>query len=263
MRKYICLLLALLLLVLSGCSAGVEVLTNDKYAILEKDGIYSMKLHDPEAYSGGGSASQNASEAFYVEFSSVGKMKETIEEGSFSKETLEKMQECFSKDQNNNVLICNTNKLYDVTLPQGVTARAIHWFGDSYNFLLGDHGAIDFTNKAWHDEYAKRHDIESGKAKVISVNMLDDRNAKEVIYENLLGQPRSMITYSYTSGNKTISVAEQYNLDESETIPYSIGFWGCCNGAYFTGHMYGLTERPSYEWVTAFGLKPYVETETE
>ena len=253
----------MLLLILSGCSAGVEVLTNDKYAILEKDGIYSMKLHDPEAYYGSQSALQSSSAAFYLEFSSVGKMKEAIEKGSFSKETLEKMQKNFSKDSNNNVLVCNPNKLYDVTLPEGVTARAIHWFGDTYNFLLGTRGALGFTDKEWHDEYAKRHDIEAGKAEVISVNMIPDRNAKEVIFENLMGQPRRMVTYSYKSGNKTISIAEQYNLDESETIPYSVSFWGCCDGAYFTGHIYGLTERPSYDWITSFGLTPYVEAKTE
>lgn len=263
MKRYICLLVALLLLMLGGCSAGVEVLTNDKYAILEKDGTYSIKLHDPESYYGSQSAMQSSSAAFYLEFSSVGKMKEAIEKGSFSKETLEKMLENFSKDSNNNVLICNPNKLYDVTLPEDVTARAIHWFGDTYNFLLGGHGSLVFTDKVWHDEYAKRHDIEAGKAEVISVNMIPDRNAKEVIYVSLMGQPRRMVTYSYTSGTKTITVAERYNLDESETIPNNISFWGCCDGAYFTGYVYELTERPSFEWVTAFGLTPYVETETE
>ena len=60
-----------------------------------------------------------------------------------------------------------------------------------------------------------------------------------------------------------MTIQELYFLNESETIPRSISIWGSTGGTYFTGYMGGFTERPSYEWVTSFGLKPYVETETE
>jgi hypothetical protein len=140
----------------------------------------------------------------------------------------------------------------------------IEWFGDSYVFLIGDNCSVYLTDKSGYEECAKQNDIESGKSKIISVDTIEDRNARVVTYESYLSAtPRKMVTYSITSGGKTITIAERYNLNESDTIPFSINFWGNCDGAYFTGYMYGLTERPSYEWVASFGLKPYVETETE
>ena len=60
-----------------------------------------------------------------------------------------------------------------------------------------------------------------------------------------------------------MTIQELYFLIESETIPKHVSFWGSINGTYFTGSVGGFTERPSYEWVTSFGLTPYVETETE
>lgn len=61
-------------------------------------------------------------------------------------------------------------------------------------------------------------------------------------------------------------VIETY--DSTDDIPTAINFFGKTNGAYFKGLIIEAGEmtihhRPSIEWFQAFGLKPYVETETE
>lgn len=263
MKRYICILLAILLLTLSGCSRGVEVLSNDQYSIMEEDGQHYMKLHKAVSVTSGSTSAGTAQAPYVIKFSSLEEMKNAITEGTFTEEQLAHMQANFPSNKRGNVLLCNVNKLYSATVPAGIDVGPIHWYGDNYKFIISEEANISFCDKEAHDEFAKACDIESGKAKIISVTTIEDRNAKVVTFENLAGAPRKMVTYNHTSGGKTITVAEQYNLDESETVPYSISFWGNCDGAYFTGYMYGFTERPSYEWVTSFGLKPYVETETE
>lgn len=263
MKKLICILLAILLLTLSGCSRGNEVIRNDKYKIVEHKGEYALQLHDPAAYSSPSDSGDVLGNApvHTIVFPSVAKLKEALESGTFSDSSLAHMRSNFAKSRIGGIKICNPFQLYEAVLPEGLSAGGVQWFGDAYVFPLGDHGALRFTDKEGHDDFAKTRDIESGKAKILSVTTTEDRNAKVVAYENLAGAPRKMVTYSHTSGGKTITVAEQYNLDESETVPYRISFWGSCDGAYFTGYMYQLDQRPSYEWVTSFGLKPYTEAE--
>ena len=263
MKKWFCVLLALFLIMLNGCSRGVEVLSNDQYCIMEKDGQYYMELHKPVSSSPGNTLEGTAQAPYIIQFSSLKELKNAITEGKFTEKQLAHMQENFPRNKSGNVLLCNVNKLYNAAVPEGVEVETIHWYGDRYRFVFDKDGWIDFSVREAYDKFALGYDIESGTAKIISVNMISDRNAKEVVFEDLLGAPRKMVTYSYKSEEKTITIAEQYNLDESETVPFSINFWGTCDGAYFTGNMYGFTERPSYEWVTSFGLKPYAETETE
>lgn len=266
MKKICCFTITLLLIFLCGCSRGVEVLRNSQYSILEEHGEYSIKFHNPaDVYSSGSDILIGTAEmAVAVEFTSITEMKQAIEPGHFSEYELDIIQSKFEKNSRGEIKICNTDKLYDVTLPDDVETRVIEWFGDSYIFLIGENCSLNFTDQSGYDECAKQNNIESGKSKIISVETIEDRNARVVTYESYLSAtPRKMVTYSVASGGKTITVAERYNLNESDTVPFSINFWGNCDGAYFTGYIYELTERPSFEWVTSFGLTPYVETETE
>lgn len=78
------------------------------------------------------------------------------------------------------------------------------------------------------------------------------------------------IHYKIVDGSKTIYIQEEYNLSVhdnitpiSETVPYGINFWGMDNGAYFYGVILDSMERPSVEWLSSFGLEPYISSSTE
>jgi hypothetical protein len=255
MKKIVCFMLSALLVFLCGCSSGTKVLTNDKYSIREKDGAYFLKLHEPAGYYVSGHM-QNASAPYVIAFSSVKEIKSAIDSGDFSDRQLQHIQSYFTEG-NRNVEICNINELYDATVPQGVLVKEIHWLGDRYNFLLGDEGILYYTDKEYYDLFASTCRLGDGATDIA------DRNAKEAFFESFTGDEIRAVVYTHTTENKTITVYEEYIVAESNSIPYRIQFYGICDGAYFVGFLYEFTERPSYEWVTSFGLKPYVETETE
>ena len=263
MKKYICILLVILLLALSGCSKEVEVLSNDQYRIMEKGGQYYMELHKPVGSSSGNALEGTAQAPYNIQFSSLKELKNAITEGKFTEKQLAHMQENFPRNKSGNVLLCNVNKLYNAAVPEGVEVGSIHWYGDNYSFMLNEDGRLNFCSKNAYDEFMSSMEVNADAVSIVDETTTSDRNAKVVEFKNLLGEPRKRITYSFTANTKTITIAEEYHLDESEAVPYRIKFCGTDNGVYFTGYMYGFTERPSYEWVTSFGLKPYVETETE
>ena len=89
MKKFICILLVILLLTLSGC-AGMEVVSNDLYAIREKGGEHYIDFHNDEYNKTAASLKPEASSltANFISFSSVGEMRSRILSGKFTEEEL-------------------------------------------------------------------------------------------------------------------------------------------------------------------------------
>ena len=271
MKKFVCVLLVILLLALSGCASS-EVLSNEQYVIREKDDVYYLDFHDNSYAKEAASIDKNGSAigGYNIYFSTVAEMQDCIKNGKFSKEDLVGMQ-AYEKAENGKVAVCNVNKLYDVVLPEGFSLNRISWKGISYKFDLiginGGSGYLRVGDKEDVQNYIERRSLyNAGKelATIVSNSKDAERNADVIIFKaEATGENLKYIRYTYECNGITITAQEEYNLDESETIPGWISYWGEGNGVYFTGILGGFTELPSYEWVTSFGLKPYVETETE
>ena len=268
MKKLLCILLAILLLALSGC-AGSEVLSNEQYAIREKDDVYYLDFHDNSYAKEAASIDKNGSAigGYNIYFSSIAEMQDCIKNGKFSKEDLVGMQ-AYEKADNGKVAVCNVNKLYDVVLPEGFSLKQISWKGLSYMFQLyycnEYHGSLRIGNQIdYQNEIAfSTPNFDNGSTLLLS-SVDKDRNGEILEFITPTGTHMKYIRYSYVLNGMTVTAQEEYNLDESEETPSWIAYWGEGNGVYFTGILGGFTERPSYEWVTSFGLKPYAETETE
>jgi len=264
MKRVLCFFLAFVLVALCGCSAAREVSRNGKYRIMEDAGEYYLVMDKASSISSNGVSASEKMEA--LTFSSVGEMKQTISEGKYTDEQLAIMDRFFQKTAKGDIALCNTNKLYDATLPEGLTADEIEWYGGYwYTFVFEGElwGFLSVSDKETIENKAAEFAKQPERVKILEKKEVSERNATETLFENLAGEPRKQIQYTFESKDITINIIEVYKRNESDTVPYRVWFYGNSKDAYFNGEFYGFTERPSYEWVTSFGLKPYVETETE
>ena len=172
----------------------------------------------------------------------------------------------FTKTDSGAVKVCNTNKLYEALLPNDVSLLGVDWYGGSYVTYFSGNGDVGGYITITSQEHVKQlaEQQTPDEKLVVSRSVDSDRNAEVVTFGGAInGALTRHITYTMTSQNSSLTVQEAYWLEESESTPKEIRIWGHINGTYFEGYVGGFTERPSYEWVTSFGLKPYVETETE
>ena len=267
MKKCICFIIILLLVSLCGC-AEKEILSNDIYTIREtNDGECVMSFHKQLAYPNKGLQASEIPPKFI--FDSLGDMKRTIEEGAFN-ETSQKNIQKFFGNNSTEVAICNINALSDAKLPESCTSNTVHWYGSTYSIDVGDgeiYGNVKVTTKAlvdWEEESWGNRTASNTAISIVSEGTDPARNAAVIVFDAVtVGERWKEIRYNYTSGDTSMVILERYLCSESETVPQAAYLWGQSNGEYFIVYLYGFTERPSYEWITSFGLKPYVETETE
>ena len=125
MKKFVCITLLLMLLLLTAGCASVEkkILENDIYAMVECDGVYTLRFHEPLPAEDKGNVNASLPGGTYVNFDTVAKMKEAIETGNFSKQQLEAIRNRFAR-KDGEILSVNTNKLYEAALPEDMEAGA-------------------------------------------------------------------------------------------------------------------------------------------
>lgn len=269
LKKTICILVFLSVVLITGCyqaDKGNVVLENAQYAIIEDNRMYSLRFYNNEMKDSLDSASGSVSPRS-ISFVSVGEMKECIEKGKFSKTDLLTMQ-YFAKNSRGEITICNLNRLFDATLPNDVPLDGVTWYGQTYTLGFGGKytGRIQFCSQDYYDQEVARYKYENNpKLEIISKTSVEDRDATVYVCRNRSNDLYFRdIQYTYTNGDKTIFFVETYNFSELYAdTPTRIYFFGYMHGQYFCGSISGFRQRPSYEWLQAFGLTPYEEKETE
>lgn len=242
------------------------VLSNDKYAIRQNGDNFYLEFHDDsyeDEYKGQNSGSDWSKPATAIGFPSVAKMKQTIEEGSFTAVQLRDMQNLI-RIGGGKVEVCDLNNLYDAALPEGVNLDSINWYGKTYNLYFSadqamtNYGVIKLVTKEYVEKQIKMMDKST---EAIISRTVDPQTGGTVICYELNGL-KKQILYSYTEGGNTVTVQEMYYEEENGMeIPHRIDICGNYGDQYFDCYIYGLKERPSYEWIKSFGLVPYVEKE--
>lgn len=272
MKKSFIILLALCLL-LCGCSStnavpGVEVLSNEQYSVMERNGEYYFDFKEAVDLS---TASQQTGAATAgssgVNFGSVKAMRDRIVNGGFSAATLSGMAG-WAKTTDGDVAVCNVNALWDAYLPQDLELAHVNWSGQTYAFVLQSddlEGRLCLTTESGYKRMQEILiiDKESNNLKFTSVEQVAERDATVITYESSVASSGKQIRYTYEENGFTVTILEDYFFDQSETVPFVVTGMAEGNGIYYYWDVGGFTERPSYEWIKSIGLKPYVETETE
>ena len=267
--KTIISMILILSILLCGCSLalnkGTEIHDNNAYTIMEKDGMYGLRFHSPKSTSSSGNIQYSEVAPAFI-FTSPGHMKERILSGNFTKLQLDALKE-LPRNSDGYLTIFNLQELYDAVLPSGLQYDEVSWFGgEGYSFRWdkdGMVGAVRIDTESAIKEKLASFYVENGQATIIFKNEIQDRNATEIYYVGPYGDQLKDLIYTYNENGKDITIFEWYELNVSDSVPSSISIAGTVNGVYYYVYISGFSERPSYEWITSFGLMPYVETETE
>lgn len=262
------------------CSCTANKTTQDgNYSIYTKDGVWYMEFHsdspgDDQMTPGSDQPQANASMTKeYPQFETISDMQSKIKNGDIPERQLASLQ----ADSTNNVLeICDPDELWDLTMPGDLAYDYIVWHGNTYSFqfiqtdLLGYFECCD--EETYHQQFEENYGPFSNEnCSVFADKSISDRNAREVMYMTRSAMLKDVL-YNFSSAQWNIYVVERYALAyfsnpaaheeyTSETVPQSIRIFGNDGNRYFYGWMTELVERPTLEWLGAFGLAPIADND--
>lgn len=238
------------------------------YEIIENDNEYCLVMRCVSSEVDDGVTSSQICVPSDIVFDSINEMIDDIKTGNFSQNELDILAS-FPRNNENQIQICNINELYVPILPNDLSVEKVFWRGMDYCFLL------NLTNgtgrRRMHvytpEKFQEATDIarnfpNATECKVQSISTEAERNATVTYYINGIGKESKHIYYNITKEAKTLHIVENYILEESKNTPNSVRIYGSDNGVYFYYWLASLTERPSVEWLSQFGIREYVETST-
>lgn len=271
-KRLLAILIGLSCLLACVCAYwfSTTVAVNDKYMIRRQSGKHVMQFYTdiPEQ----DNTSKISGSVMFAEdphFHSLSDMKNAILKGNVSDGVLEKFRT--ESSQRNTVELIDLDDLYEPSLPGNVTFNSVSWGGRSYTLWC----ASDEIEEAllWpctQKQLEERYDLYTGfieEETSYNTFILDetiaDRNARCVRWSNA-GGVYELLIYELSLENKRIVVLENHTLMDihapnstSDGIPESICLFGYGDDICFVANLRGLTERPSVEWLSQFGLRKF------
>jgi len=287
----------LITVVFAGCSRSKspvkenETLIADTlqyWIVKDSEGNTVLRFKDMPATEKSSGSTSAYEIVVYPQFSSVAAMQEGILTGNlgeYGDNAIKDMKEsALRRGNGQEMVIVGLDDMLDVSLPEDSCLDYVTWYGDSYDFhfcspenhtdLYG--GIYQIFEQETFDKCAAEYapedllsDIENshGRMELLSDNVIEDRNARVISYK--LNGYQTNVFYTLTSGNKTVHVFERYhgNYDypgaftggKHDPVPYEIVLHAQDDKFYLEVLIHLPTSRPSVEWLSSFGLKPYVE----
>ena len=237
-------------------------LENYNYDIVVKRGKYYIVFEE------GIEGSTIGLETTTVEFSSLKELKDTILNKTFDRAQLDKMNRVFPKDENG-IMICNPNKLYEPVLPNKMKIREVHLSGLSYFFAIEEIGVANgFFQYHTSEEYREvfKRDYEeyffNPLMHITDRRQVADRDAV-ITYYNTSKAELKTIQYQigglYILEDYILSCTNAGGLTVSDTVPNSVKIYGKKNGLCFVLSLHGFEERPTVEWLSSFGIREFTD----
>ena len=234
----------------------------DHWASPEPNYDYSLSVVDGRNYLNfdGGNASYSSIKGT-VYFETVDAMVTAIRTNSLSPDQCETIRNSFPQDENG-IRIVDLDHVFDAALPDELISRGVIWEGPSYAFEFDDENSVFgnlrvLTKEDYETLYADQYTAFFDRAgiTVLSRGNVADRNAEAVLYESPDGTLRA-IRYALANG---VTVVETYFAPggTSSAIPVTVELYGETDAAAFYATLYELTERPSVEWLSRFGVREH------
>jgi hypothetical protein len=239
--------------VITDTNAGYEIeLIDDEYYVVFEDEKYKNNANESQ-------------EEPYLRFSSVAEMKDKLLNGKLTSEELKEMSQ-FPKNSFGKVDMFDITNLNTATLPSDMTVYEVTWYGGKrYNLGIatenGDvSGRFRIHTEESYQELIKRDYDSLQNYDVLEVEEIEDRNATEYRYTTDTAKLKTF-WYTIKTDKVELTVNETYLLayfpggdSPSETVPLDIVIYGKDSNGFFEVYLNKLTERPSVEWLSSFGL---------
>ena len=145
--------------------------------------------------------------------------------------------------------------------PPDCTNYIVELVANYYRFEYNDTGSasvISFTpkNQKSYDSIKYRMEHEEEYYNYTLEKTYDaDRDAIVYRYTRGNGDKMMLVVYSIQTEGYFYTVSEEYVLDESETIPYSVEFLGANSTQYFLVQINRPIKPITKEWISMWGIK--------
>lgn len=234
----------------------------DHRASPEPNYDYSLSVVDGRNYlnfdgDGGGGYEVNPELVGIVYFDTVDEMVTAIRTNSLSSWQCEIIRSVFPRDENG-IRIIDVDHVYDAVLPDGLFFNYVGWEGPSYVFDLSDQDSVRgslrvLTKEDYAEVYAYEYETFFDRANLTVISREHDaeRDAEVVLYETPSGTYQT-IRYTLPNG---VTAVEHYHAPEG--TPLAVHMFGETGTAAFYATLYGLTEPPSVEWLSRFGVREH------
>ncbi|MBQ2739001.1 MAG: hypothetical protein IJE22_04570 [Oscillibacter sp.] len=267
MKKLICICLVLLLL--SGCSAGF-VCENEYYRIYRENGktyMEFLKEYTPEDRISTGPG--------WLSAVSVRELKSDILNGRLSGLHLFTLR---NLSDGQRLEVIDPETLHEPALPENVTCESVTWAGDRCSFRIESNVGCGYADILFRDEFAERfHFYYSWEVGHENDDMVEERNVPErnALYSRFIaytptayGSYRSdtheYLRYCIATRQGNVFVVEEHKNgydglilypSEEEPVPEKVHLFCESPEGYLAVTLDVLRERPSVEWLAAFGVK--------
>ena len=211
-----------------------------------------------------------------IHFDSLADMVESFQNDRFDDDERIIMQAAFPKSEKG-IKVCDLNRLYDVTKPAETVVKQVSLSGQYYDFVIAQEGMFEFgwivyTNeKAWNtnkDQSFVRFD--SGTVTCDEKSTFDGVPCRIVEYYNTTETYRDIYIEVEENGKKT-DIVLRYLLEDnrayaervSDTAPWQLLMFCEEDGLFYNVVIGYMLQTPTYEWLSSFGLTPYVPSASD
>ena len=200
-----------------------------------------------------------------LSFGSLDELIDKIRNNRFEEREHNVIRTAFRRDENGVLLFDLDHPFYPV-LPSGVQTTGVEWAGQGYSYSLsavsGDRsfGYLHvLPRQSYLATFQREYEalFDRPQITVTARTRTEDRNAEIVLFSTSSAD-QQRIRYTLPNG---VIVDEQYVLKSytsllkaSALIPQMIHLYYESERCCFTVSIFGLTERPSVEWLSRFGL---------
>lgn len=206
----------------------------------------------------------------FIAFSSVAQMKQAFRENLLTEAQQETIRAKFVRTDKGYEL-CNFDEMLCPATPEGFVVDAVYLYGLDYNFNV--RGPGELTAGVYLGDEGKYERQYDSFMEIISNHQLDSHTTEThdgVAYENyVITTSVAQIKYVFmtisTEGKVTPTrvimrflLRSQTQPDEvSDTVPRAVYVFGEDCGMPYDYLIHGVSEAPTVEWLSSFGLVPY------
>ena len=217
-------------------------------------------------------------DSVFPERKTLGELKQTVLNGTYTDGEKLTMKKLLDTSEDGRLVICDLDALHEPTVPAEWRLTGVSLFYDKLRFYY-DHDLLE--EKSMTIRFLSEEVYQSGVenlTKPIEEEMVlkreydSTRNAETIyLYKQedrsgiMITRYSKMIRTHIQTGEKELFVEESYEWIEndlqgviSDMSPTHLEIVGKDCGVYFLVSA-GMVYRPSFEYLSAFGVKPYVE----
>ena len=245
-----------------------ESLMTDQYTIhASEDGCYLVFFDEYQA----SESDKNAAMTNSIHFESVEDMVDCFRKNSFESHQRIIMQATFP-ETDKGIQICNLNRLYNIAKPAETEVKQVSLSGQYYKFSIAEEGMFDFgwvayTNEESLNAVRDQMYVWSEGATVTrrEETTFDGVPCRIVEYYNSTETYRDVYIEVEKDGKK-MDIVMRYLLQDHreypeqvpDVAPWQVLMFCEDNGVFYRVTIGEMLKTPTYEWLSSFGLTPYV-----